>query len=80
MKINNDTEFCAETVAAQNMSDDVKRNEFICDFINFSRHPDPHEWLKFKGEFIKLSHTDKSTALLDILIILNLLDNISEGE
>lgn len=58
--------------------DDIAKNKFVRDFIEFLRNPTGHEYFYFGGEFKKLSVEERTTALLDIIILLNLFRELKE--
>jgi hypothetical protein len=53
--------------------DDIAKNKFVREFIEFVRNPSGHEYFTFSSEFNKLSVEERTAALLDIIIILSLL-------
>ena len=56
--------------------DDIAKNKFVKEFIEFLRKPQGHEYFMFSAEFKKLSLEERTAALLDIIIILSLLKDL----
>ena len=56
--------------------DDIKKNKFVREFVEFLRKPQGHEYFMFSAEFNKLSVDERTAALLDIIILLSLLKDL----
>ena len=58
--------------------DDIAKNKFVQEFIEFLRKPSGHEYFMFSVEFNKLSVEERAAALLDIIILLTLFRELDE--
>ena len=58
--------------------DDIAKNKFVKEFIEFLRKPQGHEYFMFSSDFTKLSVDERTAAILDIIILLTLFRELDE--